>query len=392
MEQSTPLRSKAIGTAGVVLAIVLFLASASSVTQRRDPGIALELMPINSIALVRAAEVDFAAGSNARTENPAAGRNELARAEAMARRSLAGQPLNPRALRILALSDPQSATTQTLLEAGNAQSRRDTLTQIYLIEFAANRGEIGVAMDHYDAVLRRRSTYRDPAGRNLAAALALPGVLDEVAEQLLEKPSWESLLYFYVLQTPESYQSFMQLHRMLADTDTIPTDISAQFAQALAAQGQFDNAIEIARFASSEPLSRSTALVENSFTIEPQLPGSWIVPDSADAFLQSINGGGGLLSLSSGATGILAYRLIALERGNYAASIDVTAEEGVTMRRAVPVEARLSCAKNANVTPGSQTIAVTDDCRFQWLTIYLTETQSRAGDIFIDSITIKPEL
>jgi len=302
--------------------------------------------------------------------------------------------LNPRALKVLALTDPESPTTRALLKAGDAQSRRDTLTQIYLIDYAARDGDIGTAMQHYDTVLRRRSAFRDQAGRNLAMALAVPDVLDKVTEQLVDSPSWESLLYFYILQTPESYPSFLEMHRRLAGADTIPAATSAQFAGALVAAGQFDEALEVAALTTQQPLERGTSLAETAFVREPQFPGAWIMPENSSAFFQSINGGGAVLRLPSGTTGVLAYRLVALEPGDYFAAIAVEADESRLARAAPPLEARLSCAEkssqNLRVSPGSKAISVTEDCRYQWLALYLTETQTRAGDFFIESITIKP--
>ncbi len=408
--QSFP--SKAIYAGGALLAAAMFMASASAVTQRGSPEIAATLFPMNAQAQVRIAEVDFAAGLNARTQNAADGDEQLSRAEAMARKSLAAQPLNPRALRILALADPESATTQALLNAGDAQSRRDTLTQIYLIEFAAQQGEIGAAMQHYDTVLRRRNAYRDAAGRNLATALAAPEVLDEVTEQLVASPSWESLLYFYAVQTPESFPSFLELHRRLADTDTIPLETSAQFAGALANEGLFDEAVEVAALTADRsgnaPLARADALNETAFATEPAFPGTWSVPESSSAYLQPISGGGAILTLPSGTTGLLAYRLTALTPGEYAAAIAIEVDEdgqdsrtsrtSPASRSAEAIEARLSCAnrppESLSAEPGDRTLTIADatirGCRYQYLALYLTETQTRGGDVFLDAITVTP--
>ncbi|MEP3422616.1 MAG: hypothetical protein ABJN35_12830 [Erythrobacter sp.] len=390
------LPSKAIGLGGIALSAAMFMATASTVTQRQAPELAVALFPINADARARVAEADFTRGANARIENLGSGTPELERAAAMARRSLESLPLNPRALRILALADPESAITLPLLEASHRQSRRDTLTQAYLIEFAAKRGEIGQAMEHYDAVLRRRSAYRDSAGRNLAVALTLPGVLEEVAEQLPEGPSWESLLYFYALRTPESHDSFLDLHRVIGAGDTIPSDISAQFAAALINAGRFDDAVEIAGIAAPTPLVRVNELRESEFeTASPSTtdldatwPGQWIIPDEAEAFLQPIQGGGALITLPSGADGVVAYRLIALEQGQYRASLSIDpAPSG-----AAPISVRLVCATDAGVPTdsGDASIIVGDDCQYQWLILTLPQSQTRAEDVFVDAISIRP--
>ena len=109
-------------------------------------------------------------------------------------------------------------------------------------------------MEHYDTVLRRRSAFRDQAGRNLAMALAVPDVLDKVTAQLAESPSWKACSIFTYYKTPESYPSFLEMHRRLAGADTIPAATSAQFAGALSAAGQFDEALEVAALTTQQPL------------------------------------------------------------------------------------------------------------------------------------------
>ncbi len=410
--------SKAIAMGGTALAAVMFMAATSSVVERQAPELAALMFPMNASAKARVAEAQFTRGANARMDDPAAGTRDLDRARATARRSLTDHPLNPRALRILALADPQSPGTQALLMAGNRQSRRDTLTQAYLIEFAAKDGEIGQAMDHYDAVLRRRSAYRDPAGRNLAVALSLPGVLEEVADQLPQAPSWESLLYFYVLRTPESHSSFIELHKMLDATSTIPADISAQFSNALVEQSRFDEALEIAAMAAPAPMERRAFLQETDFRTAPQSgdalpaiwPGQWITPKDTAAFLQPIHGGGALINLPSGASGLIAYRIVALEPGTYAAKVTITPEsraasafagsEDENTLATPAIEARLTCARSANAAPaarpsggaatGGDPLTVGEGCEYQWLALTLTETQTRAKDIFLDAVSVQP--
>ena len=289
-----------------------------------------------------------------------------------------------------------------LLEAGDRLSRRDTLTQIYLIEYAARAGKIERAMDHYDIVLRRRGAFRDQAGRNLALGLSDPEILGEVARQLAEKPSWSSLLFYYAVRTPEGFDGFLDLHRMTAGDDVIPAETSAAFAGALVSKGRIGDAVEVARIVDADSaLARTRGLTETDFATAPQVeglangtwPGLWSVRDQATAFLQPLAGGGALASLSSGANGVIARRLVALEPGSYSVRIALASQEdqGPTMGRSrTEIDSGLSCADGTAPSRGEANFTVTDDCRYQWLAVSLPKTQLRAGDIVIDEIAITP--
>lgn len=369
---------------------VMFLAAASKVTERTNPELAMALFPYNAQALARSADEEFTAAANALSEDRETARAGFASASAKARQSLKAWPLNPRALRILALTEEAAEPNRGVLLAGHTLSRRDTQTQIFLIEAAARQGEIGAAMEHYDAVLRRRSGFRDAAGRNLALAISQPEILEEVAKQLAMQPSWASLLYYYALRTPESYSSFVELHRMLAGQDVIPPEFSAQFAQVLTAQGRFDDAVTVADLAGAAGLSRAPRITDTSFQTEPQYPGAWVTVDDAAAYLQPLNGGSALLSLSSGTTGTVAYRLVALPQGQYSATLSLDADQEGGFATTANPEARLSCAKAGTVTAGSPDLRVTEDCPYQWLAIHLPETQVRPADVLIKAVTITP--
>ncbi|MFU7527166.1 hypothetical protein [Qipengyuania sp. ASV99] len=380
-----------IGSLTAALAAVMLLSAASKVTERADPDLSRSLFPLNSNALVASADRDFINGANARNQAVEKGGADLLSASTKARQSLANWPLNPRALRILALAEDWTAPEAELLLAGDALSRRDTQTQIFLIEHAARNGEIKQAMEHYDAVLRRRSGFRDPAARNLVRGMSEREIRDEVAQQLRLSPPWESLLYFHALRTPESHSGFVELHRMLAGQDVIPAEFSADFAAALAAHGRFDDAVTIAELVGESRLEVTPRLTDDDFIMEPRYPGSWATGDDGAVFLQPLNGGTALLSLSSGATGTVAYRLVALPSGKYSAALAIEPQNGSGLTAAAPPEARLACAQAGPVPTGSLDLTVTESCRFQWLSIYLPETQARPSDVLLKTITITPE-
>lgn len=85
------------------------------------------------------------------------------------RQDLAREPLDAGALRQLALGDGiEQAQGLRLLKLADQVSRRDAETQLYLLEFAAQAGNIQESLRHYDALL----SVQAPTGPVLLGILA----------------------------------------------------------------------------------------------------------------------------------------------------------------------------------------------------------------------------
>lgn len=115
------------------------------------------------------------------------------RAEALARESLRRRALNPIALRALALAymrKGDAAQGRRLLLLAERSSRRDTPSQILLIEFAVSAGDIAGALRHYDRALLVSRTSSGLLLPVLASASQDPAVRAQLRPILARRPEW----------------------------------------------------------------------------------------------------------------------------------------------------------------------------------------------------------
>lgn len=381
----------------LALASASFAATYSTIIERRDPHTALAIWESNGKASARLADRAMRTSLKAQqTKEITKDQIDKIEAEAarLARKSVSALPLNPTAFRVLAYDTKLSRQKKVeMLEAASALSRRDTLTQIGLIEAAALSGNTARALEHYDALLRRRSGFRDAAGRGLAQAVADPELVEPIADLLRRSPPWSSLLYYYLLREPGSWDGFISLHESLQGTDQIPEDVSASFARTLVDAGRVDSAVKVASLAKAQPLRASRGLSDKAFRIEPQFPGSWIVFDEATAALTPLKGGGAMLSLSGGSVGPIAARLVRLQPGNYVARITTenSSNESDDLNEPVELTVALSCGDPRQTSNRTATLSVNGTCRYQWLTIYSAQPAAFDSDVFLTSITVQSD-
>lgn len=102
-------------------------------------------------------------------------------------------PLNARALRIYAYVANQrgeSAVERRAMELAARVSRRDVLSQLWLIESDVGRNDLQGALVHYDIALRTAPEVRSLLFEQLSSALSDPGVNKAVATLIRTRPLW----------------------------------------------------------------------------------------------------------------------------------------------------------------------------------------------------------
>ncbi len=135
---------------GVCIAVASAMAAAVEVFRSRAPERALAISS-DGRAIVR--RIDNEMTIEART--PSAG--ELAKD---ARRALRQTPLNAGALRLLGLASEMrgdSKDGRRNYELAERVSRRDFLTELALVEYAVQSGDVPAALRHYDVALRTKT-------------------------------------------------------------------------------------------------------------------------------------------------------------------------------------------------------------------------------------------
>ncbi len=372
--------------AGLFAAALSAALTGSIVFADNAPRLAIALWPGNGEA--RTALADAMIGPLLATESRKRPVEPALRAQALVagRNGLQEKPLNPEAIRVIAFAGPYSDPQRyTILEAGNRLSRRDTLTQVWLVSQPALAKNLAQVMSHYDALLRQDTAARDAAAQLLARAMADPQVADATAGLLRRKPDWRSMLFYYLLKQPANWEVFLGLHQRLAGSGVIPTETSEQFAARLVEAGRFDDANRVAGLSGAKPLARTGAMSDTTFATRPLFPGAWSVVDPASASLQPLAHGGAILDAGEGAGGVVARRLIALKPGSYRAVAQYQSSQSTPMQE---LQARIVCANGPFREPGDASLTVTGGCPYQWLSLYLPQSPTAEQEINLSSVRV----
>lgn len=176
-------RTLAIAVAGLAGAWFAFGLAASGVMRIQDPAISLRFMPNESVALATRAEQLIQA-------NP---KNPPNQVHSMAITALRQQAINPRALRVLGYytsAKGQDGRAVIYIRAAEAQSRRDSLTQLWLIENAVRKNNIQEALKHYDVALRTRPSTHAILFPILLSALDDPNIRTALAPYIRNERTW----------------------------------------------------------------------------------------------------------------------------------------------------------------------------------------------------------
>ncbi|WP_404712376.1 hypothetical protein [Sphingomonas sp. MMS24-J13] len=157
-----PLTGRAMVKAAILslgtvwVAYLAFVSAVVNVTHIENPSLALQFAPHDPAAL------DVQAGLMlVKNGGDLVGSDETA---AMARDSLRHQVLNPVALRLLGLSTRRAssfATGRAVMALAERMTRRDLITELWLIQEAVLRGDVQSALSHYDYALRTWEASQD---------------------------------------------------------------------------------------------------------------------------------------------------------------------------------------------------------------------------------------
>lgn len=381
-----------VGLFAVAFAAFATASAVSAISTRQAPETALSVWPLNGAAAARVAseEMRRLRIAKSKQEPETVGLvmpNESA--AHLAKRSLVTLPLNPDAFRVLAMaSNTDDQTRINTVEAASRLSRRDLLTQLYIIGHWAEQGDFTQALDNYDALLRRRTPARDLAGQLLARSMADGALTAKIAGLLRDDPMWKSLLFYHLQREEPSWDSFIALHRELADTNVIPIEVSSEFARRLVGRGLVEDALTVARIAADVDLEPSRQFSDKAFEVEPPFPGTWTITAPEDISFVPLFGGGVAIQLSRNTSGVIAERIVALRPGRYRARLRF-ATQAPTGRRVEQIpRAALACADAQASRRESSTLLVEKDCVYQRLSIVIDESAPVEADYEVNSIEI----
>lgn len=181
--------------AALLIAYGAFSASLVNIVASANPKMALSFDANSPVALVAAADALALRGMSADQAGPF---------DRMARSSVSAQALNPRALRLLAMTpDPamRDAKRWALLDLSQRLSRREIGTQLLLIEKYAQTDAIAATLKHYDLALTTDQGSRDTLFPILAAAIEDPAINKEFSNYLASHHPWIDPFIRFKLET-----------------------------------------------------------------------------------------------------------------------------------------------------------------------------------------------
>ena len=247
----------------------------------------------------------------------------------VANASLRAQAINNPALRLLAFQaaavadGPRAARFAALSER---LSRRDLLTQLFLIEQAVQANDVALALNHYDIALRTSDSAREILFPILATAISSDGIRQAVAGYVARRVDWAADFVRYVVQGggPPSIQvARLLLEPGAGNQGDLFRENGSFLIESLLGQGQFPLATQTfahipgARLASLRDAGFTSATTDPAFG-----PFSWSSSSSgsiAASFEAGATADGRSLRLvaNSGDRGTVLRRVLELPPGQY---------------------------------------------------------------------------
>jgi len=386
--------------AGIGVALAWLLVAHNLATRLREtaPRNAVDLAAWHGSARDALANAQLAATAKERSPATVAG------AVATARAALAINPLSVSSWRVLGYAADirgDEAAARKLIKTAESMSRRDSLTQLWLIEDAVRRDDIPGAMAHYDAALRTSRLSRDLLLPILVRATDDPIIRLNIAHTLTSNPPWrEEFIIRFAAEAPSGPVAADLLQR-LKRTGPVPlVPELALLVRRLAERGDIQSAFSVYRTLMDG--RDSAALVRNGgFDRENVLPPiDWSFFDTggvtASQALDRLE-----ISAASDAGGRAAFQLLALEPGRYRLGALIGYEPGdepASIELALLCEStggrRLAFVANRATAPARGvdiSFDVPSGCPAQRLEIGVTsETQPGGSAAWVDRVVVRP--
>jgi hypothetical protein len=223
--------------AGIWLSWRVLVLGVADVTERPDPGVALAWRPQQSTALAILAARQFDDAKSAA---------DLAGAEGLARRSLALQPLQSPAVRVLGLASAlnnQVQRTYQLFSLAEHISKRDAPAQLGLLDRALRMADYPAVVSHADALLRVNPDERPFLIPALIEASADSRAVAPLADHLSARPDWRpQFLTRFGAESTDPETPFLVFQRLNAGAAPATDDEIAPYFARLVAAGLYQDA------------------------------------------------------------------------------------------------------------------------------------------------------
>ncbi|QHL90237.1 hypothetical protein GVO57_04530 [Sphingomonas changnyeongensis] len=292
--------------------------------RRSAPVLAARFAPDNALVLGRTAQYQL--------------KDAFPEAIGTARRALRRDPTSAAAAGALSMAfarQGQIDRSAAMLEYSQAISRRDLPTQLWAIELAVQRNDIGRALGHYDIALRVGKNMPTILFPILASAAADPAIRAPLARMLAAGTPWKNSFLDYLSAQTQDLSSASQLvDAVYRSGGTVRHEPIGILVQRLAEKNDVAAAWRLYRL--QAPRAQPIEVRNGDFNETLRLPTifDWRLEDSGDARAEILRGtDGGELHLEArvGAGSMVASQRLLLPPGRFALEFKARPAEGATL-------------------------------------------------------------
>jgi len=168
------------------------------------------------------------------------------RASALAIKAIMSSPIDAKAVRALALTAEASNRPEyahRLMQVAAKVSRRDTPSQVWLMDKAFQKGAYQEAFKQADLILRRNPQLGDTFFPVLSSVARDPKANAELVRTLQARPSWRSAFLEHVADNSDPAITFALLSGLNERGSALTDDEVGRFLERLMVLRQFDSAL-----------------------------------------------------------------------------------------------------------------------------------------------------
>ncbi|WP_374944503.1 hypothetical protein [Sphingomonas sp.] len=307
-----------------------------------------------------------------------------------------------RTLGLVAASHGDGAAAARLFAVSERRSRRDLLTQIWLIEDRVQRGDVVGALRHYDIALRTNPSGHDTLMPILVAAAGQPAVAPALGRLLRSRPPWAENYYYRLSQAIPDAQVMAGMMEVARRGGPLPNaETIAGMIPTLVERRDYVAALRLASVLSGTTVRMPKGVWNGDFAAENRYPPlDWAVAQ-ADGFggeaRGTAAGGHALVAFAASEnSGTVARQILMLAPGNYR----LATRFARTDRPPAVLRWRVACAQDpkaplvdaasdpARAKTGSWTFRVPAGCAAQWLSVDVTSGDPGGGETAIEHVAV----
>lgn len=396
--------SAPIAALGLVMFVLALQVSVAGVFRTSRPDLALRLTPFDARA--RAELADRLASS--------ASTSVQAPAMALAQDSIRRDPLQPEALRVLAQfaggrrGEPRLNEASLMFQAERL-SRRDHLTQVWLIRYFLDRGDIGSVMRHFDIALRSSVRARPTMFALLMETASIPALRRELETTLEAKSVWADEFAQYVVANSTDFDWAVRVAWKFFDPGS---ESDRPYFQTLLSRltdaGRYELAWSVHQRLGSREAGRGGTGVTDGFELASGLaPFDWTFTQEPDLWAAPEKDERGRTifraAAYNGRSGEVARRLVQLPPGSYRIRVrmgDLPNElqerpeltvSCATNEASAPIARLRNEALDANGSLVEARFALPVGCSFQWIAVRISGlASSQDTDPWLGDLQITP--